>query len=201
VIRRLAVLVVAIASVAVVAACTMPPAAGPSVVPVMPIAVPLTTQHPVTVLDDGDGAELCLGVVLTSLPPQCGGLKLLGWDWQQHDGEYTEQSGVRWGEFIVSGGYDAEADAFTPTHVVSGEGYEWPAQAPMDFSAVERTQAELSAIQAALPTEGVLLSGIDTVNGTVELRVVYDDGTLQAELDAAHGPGTVRVTSALVPAS
>jgi len=34
-----------------------------------------------TVLDDGDGPELCLGGVAESLPPQCGGPKVVGWDW------------------------------------------------------------------------------------------------------------------------
>lgn len=287
--RRLVAPAVAAATVALVAGCATPPVADPSVVPVMPVAMTLTTEHPVTVLDDGDGAELCLGMVLTSLPPQCGGPKLVDWDWSQHSGEYTEQSGVRWGEFIVAGFYDADAGTFTPTQVVSGEGYQWPTHDPVDFSspcaapaggwqvlddakttresmdaglrraeqlpgyagawvdqspnrsndemamndptltilnirvsddipaaeaalrevwggmlcvsAAERTQAELSAIQAALPTEHTLMAGIDTMRGTVELQVIYDDGTLQAEMDAAHGPGTVRVSSALVPAA
>ncbi len=34
-----------------------------------------------TVLDDGDGPELCLGGVAESLPPQCGGPKVVGCYW------------------------------------------------------------------------------------------------------------------------
>jgi hypothetical protein len=67
---------------------------------------PVTTRYAVTVLDDGDGAELCLGGVMESLPPQCGGPKLIGWDWADHGGLYEEVSGTRWGDFAVTGTFD-----------------------------------------------------------------------------------------------
>jgi hypothetical protein len=66
----------------------------------------VTTRHPVPVLDSGDGAELCLGVVQDSLPPQCGGPELVGWDWGGQDGYYQDVAGVRWGEFKVTGTFD-----------------------------------------------------------------------------------------------
>src|SRR5919108_238757 len=35
-----------------------------------------------TVLDNGDdGPMLCLGTILTSLPPQCGDVPIANWDW------------------------------------------------------------------------------------------------------------------------
>lgn len=41
-----------------------------------------------TVLEDrSHGPELCLGPVLTSDPIQCGGLPLVGWDWDAVEGE------------------------------------------------------------------------------------------------------------------
>ncbi len=83
----------------------------------------LTTEHPVTVIDNGSGAELCLALVLTSYPPQCDGPKLAGWDWT---GKFVQASGTRWGEFIVTGHYDQASETFTPTDVRSGEGYVWP---------------------------------------------------------------------------
>lgn len=49
-----------------------------------------------TVLDDGDGPELCLGGQLDSLPPQCGGPPIEGWDWDAV--EHEERAGVRWVE-------------------------------------------------------------------------------------------------------
>jgi hypothetical protein len=61
-----------------------------------------------TVLDDGDGPELCLGGVAESLPPQCGGPPIDGWDWTDHEGSYEQASGVRWGEFSLVGTFDGE---------------------------------------------------------------------------------------------
>ncbi|MDN4171435.1 hypothetical protein QWY28_00610 [Nocardioides sp. SOB77] len=96
----------------------------------------LTTRHPVTVLDDGDGAELCLGGQLDSYPPQCGGPALVGWDWAEHAGAFEERSGVRWGTFVVTGTFDGES--FTPSSVVPGSAWEEPAgpdEEPRDFTA------------------------------------------------------------------
>ena len=55
--------------------------------------------------DAGHGPELCLGGVLLSLPPQCGGVPLANWDWNAVDGEQSG-SGTTWGEFHVVGTYD-----------------------------------------------------------------------------------------------
>jgi hypothetical protein len=77
----------------------------------------VTTRWPVTVLDDGNGAELCLGGVADSLPPQCGGPPLIGWEWSQHPGDYDQSNGVRWGEFVVTGTFDGTS--VTPSDVVA----------------------------------------------------------------------------------
>lgn len=66
----------------------------------------VTTRYPVTVIDGGDGAKLCLGGVAESLPPRCGGPELIGWDWADHDGDYEEVAEVRWGDFKVTGTFD-----------------------------------------------------------------------------------------------
>jgi hypothetical protein len=58
-----------------------------------------------TVLEDADhGPELCLGGVLLSLPPQCSGVPLAGWDWDAVEGAQSG-SGTTWGEFHVVGTY------------------------------------------------------------------------------------------------
>jgi hypothetical protein len=59
--------------------------------------------------------ELCLGGVASSLPPQCGGPRLKNFDWDEHRGEFEEASGVRWGEFAVTGRFDGTT--FTATKV------------------------------------------------------------------------------------
>jgi len=51
-----------------------------------------------TVIDEGNGAVLCAGIVLDSLPPQCSGPVARGLDM---DGWSEETSGVRWGERSV----------------------------------------------------------------------------------------------------
>lgn len=60
------------------------------------------------VLDTPDrDPELCLGAVNDSLPPQCGGIPLIAWDWTQVEGE-DEAMGTKWGGFHVMGSYDGE---------------------------------------------------------------------------------------------
>jgi len=85
----------------------------------------VTTRYPVTVLDDGDGAELCVGGVADSLPPQCGGPRLVGWDWADHQGDFESRGGVRWGDFLVTGTFDGTS--LTPTEVVPGDQVDPPA--------------------------------------------------------------------------
>lgn len=61
---------------------------------------------------DAHGPELCLGIVLTSLPPQCGGPPITNWDWNSVEGEEAA-GGTTWGEYHVVGSYDGET--FTVT--------------------------------------------------------------------------------------
>lgn len=83
-------------------------AAGPGVPAASPTAA-LAADRPVTVtatvLDSGDGPELCLGGVADSLPPQCSGPPITGWDWDDHP-EADSANDVRWGEFVLVGGWD-----------------------------------------------------------------------------------------------
>jgi len=58
------------------------------------------------VLEDAThGPQICLGGVAESLPPQCEGIPLEGWDWDAVEDEDVAQ-GVRWGQFDVRGTYD-----------------------------------------------------------------------------------------------
>lgn len=68
-----------------------------------------------TVLEDRThGPMLCLGVILASLPPQCGGIPLPNWHWREVDGE-ERRSGTIWGAYHVVGRYDGAR--FTVTKV------------------------------------------------------------------------------------
>jgi len=78
------------------------------------------------VLDDpGREPVLCLGGVAESLPPQCEGIALAGWDWDAVDGE-DAASGSTWGTFHVTGTYDGT------TFTVSGAGASQPQPSDSD---------------------------------------------------------------------
>lgn len=75
------------------------------------------------------GPQLCLGGVFTSLPPQCGGVPLVGWDWAAAEDEESA-NGTTWGDYRVVGTFDgttltlteppgrAEPDAGTDAEVL-----------------------------------------------------------------------------------
>jgi hypothetical protein len=71
---------------------------------------------------------------------------------------------------------------------------------PLCVSKAEHTEAELRRIQDELQdTPGLLGSGSGSIDNRVNLDVIFDDGSLQAELDERFGRGAVVVTSALQP--
>jgi hypothetical protein len=88
-------------------------------------AAPALVRGIGTVLDDGDGPELCLGPIMTSLPPQCGGPKLAGWDWAGV--ESAHRAGVRWTgpEYVVTGTYDGTTFTLSEPPIRS-EDYDGP---------------------------------------------------------------------------
>jgi hypothetical protein len=66
-------------------------------------------QTTATVLESREhGPELCLGAVLDSFPPQCGGLPIPNWRWDQVDGEQSS-GGTTWGDYHLVGTYDGTA--------------------------------------------------------------------------------------------
>lgn len=192
-----------------------PPGSGASSSGELPTTIPVpdgevTTQGPVTVLDDGNGPQLCLGGVMESYPPQCGGPALAGWEWADHDGDYEQATGTRWGDFVVTGNFDG--DTFTVREVVPAAEYDAPASSDDDFETscpeaggdvcvtdAHVTEQELRRIQDAVTDAGVpgfLSSGSD--GDAVELGVVHDDGSIRAWADDEFGEGRVVVRSALV---
>ncbi|WP_120006195.1 hypothetical protein [Nesterenkonia muleiensis] len=96
----------------------------------------VTTPTPAMVMDDDGTAELCLGAVAESYPPQCGGPELIGWDWEEQDsGSYEEEQGTRWGEYAVVGDYDPQEGTFElESAVPAGEWDGEPPEQQMSFS-------------------------------------------------------------------
>jgi hypothetical protein len=67
-------------------------------------------------------------------------------------------------------------------------------------TSARRTESELHQVQERLTKLPGMLSSSSGFDH-VDVEVVHDDGSLQAWADAAYGPGLVRISSALVPAS
>ena len=174
--------------------------------PTPPTAVPASSGEVrsaglPTVMDTGDGAELCLGAIAESYPPQCGGPRITNWDWAAQDGVFDQQGQVRWGTFAVTGTWDGSA--FTVTSSIPGPLYDPMMPTPVELPepTVDYSAAELDDISRALSEElpGYQGSYADEA-GHVLVDVVYDDGSLQAYADEAYGDGVVVVNGALLDA-
>lgn len=98
-----------------------PPAASPTAM--LPADGPVTARA--TVLDEGDGPMLCLGGIAMSLPPQCDGPPVAGWDWAEHP-DAESASGVTWGEYTMVGEWDGTT--FTPGEVRATTPDDWPVE-------------------------------------------------------------------------
>jgi hypothetical protein len=141
-----------------------------------------------TVLEQaGQGPELCVGGILDSLPPQCGGPPVAGWDWDHAPG--AEQSGTtRWADVHVVGTFDGETFTITepPTVVHRVDG---GADVP-DFSpACEDPSGDLSRTSgdALALTSGANAAAIPSVPGQVAMWVT------------ATGPGPFVVNYVVQP--
>lgn len=86
--------------------------------PTSPSSSPAATAGPeltatgLVLQNEAGAAELCLGGVNESYPPQCGGPAIVGWNWAAVEGEESA-AGTTWGEYEVWGTWDGES--FTPT--------------------------------------------------------------------------------------
>lgn len=153
-----------------------------------------------TVIDTGGVVTLCAGV-RESYPPQCaGGVVLTGWDWSTAPGSESA-SGVRWGDYTVTGRYDGTTLTVTAPPVAHrpGGGPDGP---PPPGTGPKLSEAELATVMDGVVADlagRVVSAGVDPVRGVVDVMVIHDDGSLQRELDTKHGAGVVVVMSWLRP--
>lgn len=150
-----------------------------------------------TVLDDGSGAELCLGPVAESAPPQCAGIPLEGWSWDGLDGAETSGSST-WGTYAVQGTYDGESFTVTQPPVMLAL---FDPMAPADPTGGKKgagTESELLALQEELPERlGDAYFSSYPADGWMWVDVLWDDGTWQDAADGEFGERTVIIRSAL----
>lgn len=138
---------------------------------------PVRTHGLVTVLDSGNGPELCLGAVAESYPPQCGGPAVADFEWG--DVGVEEVSGVKWGSYAVTGTFDGTT--FTATDAIPAAlydamnepqagGLEPACDAPETTDATKTTPQDLDATLAAasaLPGYGTSWLTGNTINVAV----------------------------------
>lgn len=150
-----------------------------------------------TVIDDAGAVQLCLGGVNESLPPQCAGVPLVGWNWADTSG--SEAAGqTRWGAYAVYGTYDGRSITVTRPPILLAL---YDAVAPDDPTGGEPgpgDDARLSEVQGDIHTElGDAALSSWPQNGRLWVQVVWDDGTLQERMDDRHGDDLVVIRSSL----
>ena len=152
-----------------------------------------------TVMDvDGD-AELCLGAVAESYPPQCSGIPLTNWTWEGVEGSETSGD-VTWGSYAVQGTYDGEAFAVTQPPIMLALYDPMMSEDPTGGEPGAGDEATLLEIQEELPDIlGEAYLGSYPENGWLWVDVVWDDGTWQDAADDDYGDDTVIIRSALRP--
>lgn len=194
----------AVASLGLLTACATPasPGAGPgtpaasfgAVWPQPPAGEVVGTG---TVIDVGGDAELCLGAVMESFPPQCAGLPLSGWTWEGLDG--AESAGdVTWGSYAVRGTFDGQTFTVTDTPILLALYDAIRGDDPADGVTGTTDAAELEQVQTQIADRlGPDLLGSYIDRGYVWAQVVWDDGTLQDAAAGEFGDDVVFVESAL----
>lgn len=158
------------------------------------------TSGLVTVIDAGDGPELCLGAVAESYPPQCGGPALADFDWGDVGSE--EASGVRWGSYALTGTFDGST--FTVTDAIPAALYDTmaaPEEEPLAAACddpgttdtAKATPEDLDATLAAASALPTYASAWLTGN-TINVAVTEDAEGAEAELRRTWG-GMLCVTT------
>jgi hypothetical protein len=150
-----------------------------------------------TVLDTGGDAELCLGPVAESYPPQCSGIPLEDWTWEGVDG--AESSGdVTWGAYALQGTFDGESFTVTQPPVMLAL---YDPMAPEDPTGGEPGAGDeqtLARIQEELPDRlGSSYLSSYPQDARLWVDVVWDDGTWQDAADREFGEDVVLIRSAL----
>lgn len=148
-----------------------------------------------TVIDGPEGAELCLGAIAESYPPQCQGVPLDGWSWQGVDGSETSGD-TTWGAYAVYGLFDGERLEVTDPPIMLALYDPVRPDDPTGGRDGATTEAELTRIQDELASRlHAEATSIWTERGYVWVGVPWDDGTLQDAVDSAYGEDVVIVTS------
>jgi hypothetical protein len=140
-------------------------------------------QADVTVLEDAShGPQMCFNVA-TSLPPQCGGIDLVGWSWD--DVEHEAAQGTRWGSYRVTGRF--EGDEFEVTEVDDAQPV---ATNPTPKKRGDHTPCEEPAggwvpVDAAKATDAAMQAASDLAQRSPDFAGLWiDQGPVESEATA-----------------
>jgi len=150
-----------------------------------------------TVIDADGKVKLCLGPIAESYPPQCAGLPVTGWSWDDVEG-YETAGDTRWGAYAVQGAYDGESLAVTQPPVLLALYDPMMVENPTGGAPGTADEDTLVRAQEDLPDafgDGFLDASLQ--DGWVWVDVVWDDGTWQRAVDETYGADAVIVRSAL----
>lgn len=84
-----------------------------------PVAIQRYTVNTTVLESPEHGPQMCLGGVRTSLPPQCGGPDVVGFDWAEVDDEESA-NGTTWGSYALTGTWDGERLTLTEPPAAHG---------------------------------------------------------------------------------
>lgn len=184
-----------LAGVLVAAACASPVTATPA-----DTTEPDVARHyqvTATVLEDRKhGPQLC-GAVAESLPPQCGGPDIIGWDWETVPSESA--AGTRWGDYTMVGTWDGER--FTLVEPARPAGEQDPVTPESPNWATELPMPELQDIQRRLHEDFELVFGshIDETARIIVAQTWLETEELRSAIDEKFGERVVYLNSMLRP--
>ncbi|PXA72775.1 hypothetical protein CTB96_01330 [Cryobacterium arcticum] len=194
------------AGLLVMGGCTASTApSGPGGLP-QPSSTEELTGQAVVLEKDGEEPKVCFGLIEASLPPQCGGPAVTGWDWATAK-ESESAAGVTWGIYAVTGIYDGGGFTVTQPPIPVSRDDPYARQDPrVDGEAGTSSAAELERYQEEMASyfpsgvpdwSEITLLGSGVYNGYLVIDVIYDDGSVQRFFDEQWGEGTTIVQSAL----
>lgn len=151
------------------------------------------------VIDVTGSANLCAGIVLESLPPQCDGIPLVNLFWDGVDGGES-LSGTRWGLYAVQGTFDGVTLHVTRPPILLEQENPATQPEPAATPAVSIDEDRLLKIDEELSQLlGDAYRTSWTQDGGLVALVDWDDGTLQTAADSHYGERVVVIESLLEP--
>lgn len=133
-------------------------------------------QGALTVLENATHGPQLAAVTTASYPPMGGALDVANWDWDAV--EHTEQGGVLWGSYIVTGTFNGEAFELTEEPIPTEE-------ADMaDYPHLEYTEPEIPE-----PSEDLSESALDAI--VTDLTERFPKVVSAGRADAAHGVAVI----------